>query len=77
MCQGIFLFLKQQTGFVNFEDVGLKLKWFFHKHIQGFGFERIEVLKTKGYQQSLCVLQKGVGNTKTKIEGLGLKLHLN
>ena len=45
------MFLKQQTDFVNFEDVGLKLKWFFHKHILNFGFESFGVLKTKGYQQ--------------------------
>ena len=63
------MFLKQQTGFVNFEDVGLKLKWFFHKHILGFGFESFGVLKTKGYQQLLYVLQKGFGITKTEIEG--------
>ena len=71
------MFLKQQTGFVNFEDVKLKLKWFFHKHILGFGFESFRVLKTKTYQQSLYVLQKGFGNTKTEIKGLSLKLHLN
>ena len=33
--------------FANVEDVGLKLKWFFHKHILSFSYESFEVLKTK------------------------------
>ena len=58
------------------KNVRLRLKWFFHKHILGFGYESFEVLKTKGCLQLFYVLQKGFENTKTEIEGLGLKLHL-
>ena len=45
-------------------------------HILGFGYESFDVLKTKVYLQLLYVFQKGFENTKTEIEGLGLKLHL-
>ena len=34
------------------------------------------ILMAKGYLQLFYVLQKGFENTKTEIEGLGLKLHL-
>ena len=53
---------------MNVEDVGLKLKWFFHKHILGFGYKSFEVLKTKGYLQLLMFFKKVLRIQRLKLK---------